>query len=374
MVKRSKMLRLCQLLNFCWVLSGVATGVPARAAGVETAQVGRPAAAQEFLECGTRSEMGTPFKICLVIPAADQAKARADMIDGFQQIQAMNQWMSDWLPETELSKVNASAGREPVKVRNELFRLLQFSLGVAKDSGGAFDPTFNVMWGTYVFKKGEEREATEEELKARLPLIDWRKVKLNPENSTAFLEKAGMKLGLGAVGQSYAADVLVEQFKSKGYHGGYVDGSGDTVFWGHKPGGALWTTGIRNPLWQEGATGQSEVILRIYGSDFAITTCGDDEKFFMRDGRRVHHVIDPKTGRPANRSRQVTVIAKRGIDADAWDTAAFVMGPKKAIPVLEKKGFRAVMVDADGKVHLTKGLKKTKGPWGEGYTIEGELK
>ncbi len=369
MVKPSKMVKLCQILGFCWILSSAAIS---RSAPVKADE--KTNADKEYLECGTRSEMGTPFKICLVILAADQAQARADMTEGFLQIKEMNQWMSDWLPDTELSQVNASAGRAPVKVRKELFDLLKFSLEVARDSDGAFDPTFNVMWGTYVFKKGEEREATEEELRARLPLIDWRKVKLDAAKSTAFLETAGMKLGLGAVGQSYAVDALVEFYKAKGYRGGYVDGSGDTVFWGHKPGGALWTTGIRNPLWQEGEKGQDEVILRVYGSDFAITTCGDDEKFFMRDGRRVHHVIDPKTGRSANRSRQVTVISKRGLDADAWDTAALVMGPMKAIPILEKKGFRAVLVDAQGKVHITKGLKKTKGPWGEGYIVEGELK
>lgn len=374
MVKPSKMLKLCQGLSFCLVLSSVAFSMVSNAGSAEQTATEELAKETEYLECGTRSEMGTPFKICLVILASQQARARADMTEGFLQIKKMNEWMSDWLPETELSKVNSSAGQSPVKVRKELFDLLKFSLDVARDSDGAFDPTFNVMWGTYVFKKGEEREATEEELRTRLPLIDWRKVRLDSEKSTAFLEKTGMKLGLGAVGQSYAADELMKFFKAKGYRGGYVDGSGDTVFWGHKPGGALWTTGVRNPLWQASVPGQQEVLLRIYGSDFAITTCGDDEKFFMRGGRRVHHVIDPKTGRPANRSRQVTVISKRGLDADAWDTAAFVMGPQKAIPILEEKGFRAVLVDADGRVHLTKGLKKTKGPWGEGYIVEGELK
>lgn len=332
-----------------------------------------PERATEYLECGSRPEMGTPFKICLVILASEQAKARNDIKEGFLRIKEMNQWMSDWLPATELSQVNAKAGREPVKIRKELFGLLEFVKQVAQESDGAFDPTFNVMWGIYNFKKGEEREATEDELKSRLPLIDWKKLKLDASQSTAYLEREGMKLGLGAVGQSYAADQLAEYYQAKGYRGGYVDGSGDTIFWGHKPGGALWTTGIRNPLWVDGHAKENEVILRIYGTNFAITTCGDDEKYFIRDGRRVHHIIDPKTGRPASASRQVTVVARRGLEADAWDTAAFVMGHKKAIPILEKKGYRAVIVDAEGRVHITKGLKKTSGPWGDGYIIEGPI-
>lgn len=323
---------------------------------------------QEYLECGSRPEMGTPFKICLVIKAHQKAQAREDIAASFKEIQNINSWMSDWLPATELSLVNQSAGEKPVKVGADLLRVIRETLAVASDSSGALDPSFNVMWGTYSFKKGEEREATDEEIRTRLPLIDWRKVIVDPENSTIFLKDKGMKIGLGAVGQSYAADRIVELMKKKKYVGGFVDGSGDTVFWGHKPGGALWTTGVRDP------TNKDAVLLRIYGTDFAITTCGDDEKYFFRDGRRVHHVLDPKTGRPAMKSRQVTVIAKRGFTADAWDTAAFVLGADLAIPLLEKKGLRAIFVEPDGTVKLTKGLKKESSSWGEGYIVTGALK
>ncbi|MDZ4084511.1 MAG: FAD:protein FMN transferase, partial [Bdellovibrionales bacterium] len=306
-------------------------------------------------------------KICLVIQAHQQAQAREDIALAFKEIGRINSWMSDWLPETELSQVNQFAGEKPVKVGSELLGVLSDTLSVARDSAGALDPSFNVMWGTYNFKKGAEREATEEEIKTRLPLIDWRKVIVDSEMSTVFLKEKGMKIGLGAVGQSYAADRTVEILKKKKYVGGYVDGSGDTVFWGHKPGGAKWTTGVRDP------SNSDAVLVRIYGTDFAITTCGDDEKYFFRDGRRVHHVLDPKTGRPAMKSRQVTVIAKRGFTADAWDTAAFVLGSELAIPILEKKGLRAVFVEPDGTVKLTKGLKKESSAWGEGYVVTGAL-
>lgn len=323
--------------------------------------------AEEYLECGSRPEMGTPFKICVVIEAEQKSKARDDIAKVFSEIHRINSWMSDWLPETELSKVNLAAGVAPVVVGQELFDVLRATLKVSEESGGALDPSFNVMWGTYNFKKGAEREATDDEIKTRLPLIDWRKVILSQDARSVFLKEKGMKIGLGAVGQSYAADRAVEMLKQKKYVGGYVDGSGDTVFWGHKPGGALWTTGIRNPNQKDA------VILRIYGTDFAITTCGDDEKFFIKNGRRIHHVIDPKTAKPATRSRQVTMITRRGFDADAWDTAAFVMGSEKALPILEKKGFRAIFVEPDGSIKMTAGLKKETSAWGEGYVVEGPL-
>lgn len=327
-----------------------------------------PAAATEQIECGDRYEMGTPFKVCLTIESEQKLAARGDIATVLGEIKQINLWMSDWLPDSEISKVNLAAGKEPVKVGSKLIEVLKDTLLVSKESDGALDPTFNVMRGLYSFKKGEEREPTDSELRERLPLIDWKSVEIDSDKSTVFLKKPGMRLGLGAVGQSYAADRAVELLKERGYKGGYVDGSGDTVFWGTKPGGALWTIGVRDPRDTE------KVLLRIYGTDFAVTTCGDDEQFFMKDGRRVHHVIDPKTGRPATKSRQITVISKRGFDADAWDTASFVMGPDKAKPILEKKGFRAVMIDAKGKVTMTKGLKKEKTKWGEGYVVTGELK
>ncbi|MDX9730962.1 MAG: FAD:protein FMN transferase [Bdellovibrionales bacterium] len=326
------------------------------------------ATSAEYLECGDRAEMGTPFKMCVVIQREQQEKARADIATALGEARRINNWMSEWMPETELSKVNQAAGLKPVEVSRELFRILRDALVVAKESNGAFDPTFNAFWGLYSFKKGQEREPTEKEIKERLPLVNWRAVVLDEGKSTVFLKEKGMKLGLGAVGKGYAADIAAEKLKALGYKGGYADGSGDTVFWGKKPGGAEWTTGVRDPYDNEKA------ILRIYGTDFSITTSGDDEKYFFKDGRRVHHILDTKTGRSASRSRQATIIAKKGVDADTWSTTAFVLGPEAAMPLIEKHGFRAVLIGADGKVHISKGLEKRSTPWGDGYVVVGELR
>ncbi len=323
-----------------------------------------PAASADVMECAEQAAMGTPFKICLVAREEQALNVAFDFKAAFKEIDRINQWMSDWLPDSELSRVNRAAGAQAIPVSKELLAAVRETLAVSKASEGALDPTFNVFFGLYRFKAGEEREPSDAEIAERLPLIDWKSVVLDEAKGTLFLKKPGMKIGLGAIGQSYAADRVADMLRARGYRGGYVDGSGDTVFWGTKPDGAKWTTAIRDPR------DKSKVILRIYGTDFAITTCGNDEKFFIKDGRRVHHVIDPKTGRPAQLSHQVTVIAKRGFDADAWDTAAFVMGPKKAKAVLESLGLRAVMVGIDGTVTLTKGLTKQQTSWGEGYTVD----
>jgi thiamine biosynthesis lipoprotein len=276
--------------------------------------------------------------------------------------------MSEWRPDTELSAVNQSAGAKPVKVSADLFDAIDFALKVSEKSDGAFDPTFNAFWGLYDFKKGQEREPSEEEIRERLPLINFKNVALDREKKTVFLKKPGMKLGLGGMGQGYGVDRVVTFLKSKKYVAGFVDGSGDTYYWGKKPSGELWTTGIRDPR------DHDKVIARVYGTDMAVTTCGDDEKFFMKNGRRVHHVIDPKTGHSSTASRQVTVIARHALDADAWDTASFVLGPEKAKKILSQKGFEAVIVGGDEKIHFTRGLKLQKTKWGEVYVLPDSLK
>lgn len=324
--------------------------------------------AVENLVCGQKTEMGTPFKICLHLRndpgdfSARAEKAARDLEAAFAKIGEMNLWMSDWLETSELSQVNARAGQEAVTVRPELGQLLQMTLDVARASGGALDPSFNVFFGLYNFKSGQEREPTAAEIAQRRPLIRWQDIEIKSGPSPQVkLRRRGMKMGLGAVGQGYAAQIVADELRQLGYPGGYVDGSGDTVFWGKTPKQTLWTTAIRDPR------DHAKIILRVYGTDMAITTAGDDEKFFWRNGRRVHHIIDPRTGRPATASRQVTVIARRGFDADAWDTAAFVMGPERAIPILEERGLHAVIVDRHGKVWITKGLEKVETQWGTAY-------
>lgn len=303
--------------------------------------------------------MGTEFKICVFAPTGHALDVKQDLRDAFDGIKRMDAWMSEWRGDTELSRVNQAAGGAPVKVSSELLALVDYALGVARESGGAFDPTFNAFWGLYKFKKGEEREPSDEEIAERLPLINYRNVELDRAASTIRLAKPAMKLGLGGLGQGYAVDKTVELLKARGYDAGYVDGSGDTYFWGRKPTGELWTAGIRDP------TNHERVVARVYGTDFAVTTCGDDEKFFIKNGKRVHHVIDTATGRPATRSRQATVISKRALDADAFDTASFVLGPEPAVALLKKKGYEGVLIAADGRVMLTPGLKKRQTEWGE---------
>jgi FAD:protein FMN transferase len=311
------------------------------------------------LQCKTATEMGTPFQICVYSEKDKSFEVQTDLSKAFSLLRKIDSWMSEWRPSTELSKINLAAGAQSVKVSKELFDIIDYSLQVSKDTRGAFDPTFNALWGLYNFKKGHEREPTDEELKERLSLIDYSQVELNKTNQTVQLKKPGMKLGLGGIGQGYGVDRIVEFLKSRGYKSGFVDGSGDTSFFGKKPDSELWKVSVRNPLNKE------KNLLTIYGTDFAVTTSGDDEKFFMKDGRRVHHIIDPKTGRPCENSRQVTVIAKNATEADAFDTSFFVLGLEETKKIARKRGLGFVFVTPDGKTTVSENLKVSKTKWGD---------
>ena len=210
---------------------------------------------------------------------------------------------------------------------------------------------------------------SQEEINDRLPLINFKNIELKKETLEVFLNQRGMKIGLGSVGQGYTVDQIVLFLKQKGHKSGYVDASGDIHFWGTKPYGSLWTAAIRDPR------DKQKIIGRVYGTNFSITTCGDDEKFFIKNGKRIHHIIDPKTGLSSDKARQVTVISKSTLFADAWDTASFVLGVDKAMPILNKKHLASFFVNKENKVIISKNLiLKTNSQWGDYYELPSDLK
>lgn len=310
--------------------------------------------------CDEFVEMGTTFKVCLYPPKTLKKNLEVHFRKSQKILGDINQWMSDWLPASNLSQINEFAGIQPVPVTQELFDIIKVSLGIAAITEGSFDISFNAFWGLYRFKKGEEKFPSDQEIAERLPLVNYRNIELDAKARSVFLTKKRMRIGLGGIGQGYGVDRVAEYLKGKGFDSGFVDGSGDTFFWGHKPNGEVWSTGVRDPF------DHNKIVALISGTDFAITTAGDDEKYFLQDGKRIHHIIDPKTGRPSNASRQATVIAKTATEADAYDTASFVLGPIKAKALLEAQGLQGILIGPQkGDVVLTAGLVKKQTPWGE---------
>jgi thiamine biosynthesis lipoprotein len=254
--------------------------------------------------------------------------------------------------KSELSSINRNAGITPVKVSRETIGVIERAIYISEKSGGAFDPTIGpeiMMWD--FFKKIKPTDAA---IEKKLSLVNYREVIVDRAQSTVFLRKKGMLMDLGGIAKGYAADLALADLKQSGIAAGVVATAGDIRAFGFKPDGSKWNIGIKNPRQKSEA---DELMAKALLTDKAISTSGDYERYFMEDGRRYHHILDPKTGYPAGRCRSVTVISDSGIFADGFSTAVFVSGPEKGMKLVREAGVDAVIVDKDGGIHTTPGIK-----------------
>jgi thiamine biosynthesis lipoprotein len=297
----------------------------------------------------TQMQMGTLVKITAV--ARSESVAQAAATAGFAEIHRLEELLSTWIPTSELSRVNASAGVKPVSVSQETMTVVQGAIQVAEMTDGGFNiaigpavDAWNVIEGRRI-PKGSELEALR-------PLVDLQAVHADMRKQTILLEKAGMRIDVGGIGKGYAADQAVMAMKKAGALAGVVALSGDIKTFGQLPGGRKFPIGIQHPR-KEGA-----VLAFIDLEDEAISTAGDYERFFEHDGVRYHHILDPKTLQSARGCQSVTVIAREGIWADGLDTGIFVMGVESGMRLVESlPDVEAIIVDHEGVVHVSSGLR-----------------
>lgn len=298
----------------------------------------------------TEQMMGTVIKMQVVGAKDDVAAPAVDA--AMKEMKRLETVLSEWIPESEISQINQSAGIAPVKVGRDTWLNVQVAQETAAWSGGAFDLSWAVLHGLYKFRPGEERIPTDAELKAKLPLIGYRNILLDEKDQTVFLKKKGMKLGTGGIAKGYALDRAAEILLAAGLTDYMIFGGGQVLVHGSKHGRA-WRVGIQHPRLPD-YFGFLEL------TNASISTSGDYEHAFEREGKRWHHIIDLKTGKPVEHTTSVTVICESGFYGDAVDTAMFVMGADKTLQRIDRAPgppMEVVMVDADMRVHVTPGLK-----------------
>ena len=297
----------------------------------------------------TQLHMGTLVSMTTVAPTEEAAMSASTA--GFSEIHRLEELLSTWIPTSELSRVNAAAGLEAVQVSGETLELVRRSIEIADLTDGGF----NIAIGPAVEAWGvldRQQIPSREQLERLMELLDVRDIRLNEKEGTLALAKRGMKIDVGGIGKGYAADRAIEAMQAAGATAGVVALSGDIKTFGRLPDGAKFPVGIQHPR-REGA-----VIAVIELQNEAISTAGDYERFFERDGVRYHHILDPRTLLPARECQSVTIIAKDGIWADGLDTGIFVMGPGRGMELVEHlEGVEAIIIDAEGRVHLSSGLR-----------------
>lgn len=294
--------------------------------------------------------MGTRFRI--TVSGASDAEVDKAAHAAFTEVDRIEQLMSEWRPDSEVTAINQNAGVKPVKVSPETFEVVQRSLKLAKESQGAFDPTWAALKGLWDFNAEKPKVPTPEAIEARLKFTGWQKVKIDEAARTVFLTEKGMALGLGGIAKGYGIDRAARVLREHGLSRFIVDGGGDLYVAGKKADGSSWTLGVQDPRARE------QLMAALPIEDASMVTSGDYERFFEKDGRRYHHIIDLRTGYPANKARSVTVRAPEATLADAMATAIFILGPEAGLAFAKAHpGVETAIVGADGKLVVTDGLK-----------------
>ena len=318
-----------------------------RAALVAAALCGCAPAGPAMAEYHGRA-MGSPLDIEVTGP--DRATCERAVEAARAEIERLERMMTDWKDDSPLMEINHQAGRRPVSVPPELFLIIRKSIELSELTEGAFDISFAAAGTLWNWK--DPRVPSDAEVRASLADVGWRGIVIDEANQTVFLAKPGMRIGLGAIAPGYAGDRALEKIAAQGIRDAMVNVSGDVVVRGAKNGGP-WKVAVRHPR----RPGESLAILPV--SNGAISTSGDYERYFEADGRRYCHIIDPRSGIPANRCQSVTVLAPVLAVADGLATGIFVLGPEKGLALVEQlAGVEALIVAADGSVHLSRGLKE----------------
>jgi FAD:protein FMN transferase len=296
------------------------------------------------------SIMGT--RIYVEVWHEDRIQGDAAIDAVMDNMRRIDELMSHYKPESQLSRINMHAAVEPVVVDPELFDLIRTSIHYSEITEGAFDITYASVG--YLYDYPRHVHPSEAEIKAALPGVNYRNLVLDAERHSVRFAHEGMRIDLGGIAKGYACDQAVEILKRFGIANAMVMAGGDTRLLGDRR-GRPWMVGIRNP------DNKNRIVLSMPLADVGISTSGDYERFFDEGGVRYHHIIDPKTGRSPSEVRSVTIIGPTATDTEGWSKGVFIKGPVEGIRLIEQyPQMDAVVVDKDGKVWYTKGLAPPK--------------
>ncbi len=308
----------------------------------------------------SRIVMDTFCTITVVSPSQERAGEAIEA--GFAEIKKLEGLLNYFSPESEITAINRAAGNRPVKVSQETLEIVKKAVKTAYATDGAFDPTIAPVIKLWKFSRQTPNPSIPSRniIKNALRLVNYKKVKINAADSEIYLEEKGMEIDLGGIAKGYAADRAVEVIRAKGIKSVLVAIAGDIKGVGLRPDMQPWKVGIQNPRPKDNKAEKpwEDIFATLYLRDKAISTSGDYQRFFIKDGKRYHHIINPKTGYPAESGLiSVSVVAPEGYMADSLSTGILILGSDKGIALLESMSIDGIIVDTNKKIFLTKNLK-----------------
>jgi FAD:protein FMN transferase len=277
---------------------------------------------------GDHTAMGTTWTILLY--TSDQATSQAAFDAAFEEVDRVDNLLSNYKPESELSRINREAAAHPVTTDPETFAFLQTALHHSEISNGAFDITVGRLLRTWGFFDHNGKVPTPEQRKADAAGVGYRHVHLDAATRTVqFVNSRQLELDPGSIGKGYAVDRAVRLLKTLGIQSAYLSAGSSSVYAiGAPPGKEGWPVDIPNPH------DPTQPLTTVQLRDRSLSTGACTEKFFIQSGHRYCHIFDPRTLTPVEGMLQTTVITPLAVDSDALGTSVFVLTPAESMRML----------------------------------------
>jgi len=285
----------------------------------------------------------------------DNKKVEEGVNEALEEIERIDQEMDSHNPKSEVSKINRLMSQKApsrTKISKYLSSVIVTSRKYSTESHGAFDITIGPVMELWGFNK-EPEVPSNNELQEALAFVNMNNLEIDEKNNILSFKKSGMQIELGGVAKGYAVDRAVAILKKKGIKKALVTTGSATTVIGSKPGRSPWQIGIRDPRKEERTIGTLKL------TDTNVSTSGDYQIHFEKNGKRYHHILNPQTGLPAEGFQSVTIVTTKSCtEADIISTAVFVLGYPEGLDFVKRIGqTEAVVIDSKGKIHITPGLE-----------------
>lgn len=294
--------------------------------------------------------MGSQFSLGIV--HQDELFARRMLQQGVDEIKRIEDLLSEFLPNSETSKINSTAHTKPVIVSWECFDLISRSRRISQLTEGCFDITVSPLKRIYSFKNGHFTMPEDHIIKEVKNQTGYKNLDLNEKEYAVSFTKSGMRISFAAIGKGYASDRVKKMWISQGVRSGYINASGDLNAFGQKANGDPWQIGIADP------DNKNRILLKIPVSNVSVATSGDYEQHFIHNGVRYSHNIDPHSGFPISGIKSVSVFSPAAELSDALATAVYVKGVKEGIYFVNQlPKTHAIIIDENNKIYFSKDLQ-----------------
>jgi len=304
------------------------------------------------LESPDKIVMSTIAKVIAVAP--DEKTARLSIDAAFEKIYRVEKLASRFDPNSQLSKVNLLAAKEPVKVDKELFDVLRQSVYYSRLSDGAFDITVGPLIDLWEKCAETNSLPTDRQLAEVKKIVGYEKLLLDSNDFSVRFTAEGMKLDLGGIAKGFAVDLAVEEMKKAGAAGGLVAVGGEIGCFGSTEKNEKWIVGIQNPRVSKSSDEGQNVIAKLYLTDRNVSTSGGYRRFYKIGEHHFSHIFNPATEKSAETLSSVTIIASNGTQADALATAVSVLGAEKGLKLIEKEAITEAIIVRAGSGEIIK--------------------